>query len=263
MDLGIKGKVALVTGASSGLGFAAASALAAEGARVSINSRSADNLKKAALKMKTEAGHLPLTVEGDISASGMAEKVVEETASKLGPVDILVSNAGGPPAGKFLQHSKEVWRESADLTLYSAIDLARAVVPDMVARKWGRIIFITSVAVKQPIDNLIISNTLRAGVTGFAKSISNELASSGITVNAVCPGYTDTERLKRLAQNQSESSGKSLEEVYADWTAMIPARRVGKPEELAHLIAFLASERAAYINGTSFAVDGGYAKGLL
>ena len=133
----------------------------------------------------------------------------------------------------------------------------------MINAKWGRIIFITSVAVKQPIDNLIISNTLRAGVTGFAKSISNELAASGITVNTVCPGYTDTERLKVLAGNIASSSGKSIEEAYLGWTGSIPVGRVGKPEELAALIAFLASEKASFISGTAIPVDGGYYKGLL
>lgn len=263
MELGFDGKVALVTGASAGLGFAAALVLAAEGAKVAINSRSIENLERAAKRIKEKTGYNPLTVDGDLAEEAVAEKIVEKTVSRLGPVDILVSNAGGPPAGKFLQHSKQTWNESVNLTLNSAINLTRAVIPGMVERKWGRIIYITSVAVRQPIDNLIISNTLRAGVTGFAKTMSNETASSGITVNTVCPGFTDTERLKELARANAESSGTSIEDIYAGWTEKIPAGRIGKPEELAHLIAFLASERAAYITGSAIAVDGGYFKGLL
>ncbi len=263
MDLKIKNRAALITGASAGLGFAAAMALADEGVKVAINSRSGENLQKASEKIEMKTGIKPLAVIGDISEAGVAEKIVKQSADRLGSIDILVSNCGGPPAGLFMQHDKESWQKSADLTLFSAINLSRAVLPGMIEKKWGRIIFITSVAVKQPIDNLIISNCLRAGVTGFAKSISNEYAASGITVNTVCPGYTETERLKDLAQHQSEASGISIDEAYAGWTRNVPAARLGRPEELAALITFLASEKASYITGTSIPVDGGYAKGLL
>ncbi len=263
MDLKIRNKVTLVTGASSGLGFAAAMSLAEEGVNLAINSRSEENLQRAAEKIEKHTGIKPFLVVGDISENGIAEKIIKQTADKLGSIDILVSNCGGPPAGLFMQHDKETWGKSTDLTLYSAINLSRAVIPGMVEKKWGRIIFITSVAVKQPIDNLIISNCLRSGLTGFAKSISNEYASSGITVNTVCPGYTETERLKNLAQHQSEANGISTDEVYAGWTASIPAARLGQPEELAALITFLASEKASYITGTSIPVDGGHVRGLL
>lgn len=263
MDLGIKNKVALVTGASSGLGFSAALALAEEGAKVVINSRSEENLTTAADKIETKTEVKPVIVTGDMSEEGVAEKVADYAVKKSGPIDILVSNCGGPPAGLFMQHDKETWKKSADLTLFSAIYLSRAVIPSMIDKKWGRIIYITSVAVKQPIDNLIISNSLRSGLTGFAKSISNEYASSGITVNTVCPGYTETERLRSLVQFQAEAKGIKAEDVYNTWLQTIPAARLGQPEELAALIAFLASEKAAYITGTSIPVDGGHAKGLL
>ena len=263
MDLGLKNKTALVTGASAGLGFAAAMALAQEGARVAINSRSLDNLEKAAEKIKAATGYNPPTIEGDISLKGMAEEIAQKAIAALGKVDILISNAGGPPAGKFLEVNKEAWMKAADLTLHSSINLTRAVVPGMMDRKWGRIIYITSLAVKQPIDNLLISNTLRAGLTGFAKSISNDLAKHGLTVNTVAPGYTETERLVHLAEIESKASGKTIKEIYAGWAANVPAGRLGRPEELAALIAFLSSERAAYINGTTIQVDGGYIKGLL
>ncbi|SYZ73477.1 Short-chain dehydrogenase/reductase SDR [Candidatus Zixiibacteriota bacterium] len=263
MDLGITGKTALVTGASAGLGFATALALAAEGAKVAINSRSAANLEKASARIKEKTGFRPAIVVGDLSIEGMAEKVTRDATAELGRIDILVVNAGGPPPGPFLNHSKEAWEKAAHLTLFSAINLSRAVIPDMMKSRWGRIIFITSVAVKQPLENLIISNTLRAGVTGFAKSIANETAPFGITINTVCPGFTDTERLKGLAENISAATGKSVEEAYQSWRATIPAGRLGKPEELAALITFLASEKAAFITGTSIQVDGGSYKGLL
>jgi 3-oxoacyl-[acyl-carrier protein] reductase len=263
MDLGISGKRALITGASAGLGFAAAAALAQEGVKVAINSRSEANLEKAAARLEKETKHRPHILPGDLALEGVAEKVAHEAASKLGQIDILVVNAGGPPPGPFLNHSKETWEKASHLTLFSAINLARAVIPDMTKARWGRIIFITSVAVKQPLENLIISNTLRAGVTGFAKSIANELAAHGITVNTVCPGYTDTERLKGLASNIAASTGKTIEAAYQSWRDSIPAGRLGKPEELAALITFLASEKAAFITGTSIQVDGGSYKGLL
>ena len=263
MDLGLKDKAALITGASAGLGFAAASALAEEGARVAINSRSMGNLKKAAEKIKKMTGIMPVTIEGDVSIPGEAEKIAARATKEMGSVDILVSNAGGPPAGKFLEVNKEAWLKASDLTLHAAINLTRAVVPGMIEKKWGRIIYITSVAVKQPIENLLISNTLRAGLTGFAKSISIDLGKHGLTVNTVCPGYTETERLVHLAEVESEASGKTIEEIYAGWAASVPAGRLGKPEELGSMVAFLASEKASYVNGTTIQVDGGYIKGLL
>jgi len=263
MELGIKDKVALVTGASSGLGFAVAEALAAEGARVAINSRSEEKLTRAAEVIKEKTGQLPLVVTGELGREGEAERIVGEITSHLGPVEILVANAGGPPAGAFADHDKATWRRASELTLHSAIDLTREVLPAMVERRWGRIVFITSIAVRQPIDGLIISNTLRAGLTGFAKTISNEYAVHGITVNTVCPGYTKTERLVNLARFEAEKSGASIDEIYQRWADMAPAKRLGKPDEPADLISFLVSERAAYISGTAIPVDGGLYKALL
>jgi len=263
MDLGLQGKTALVTGASSGLGYATALALAREGATLAINSRSQENLSAAAQKIEADTGHRPVTVVGDLGVCGTAGVVAKAVADRLGRVDILVSNAGGPPAGPFMQHDQDTWRQAAELTLHAAIDLARAVLPTMQANKWGRIVFITSMAVKQPADNLIISNTLRAGLTGFAKTISNEFAGDGITVNTVCPGYTNTERLGYLARNLSEQSGRSVDDIFQGWKDSIPCRRLGEPGELGDLICFLASERAAYITGAAVPIDGGHIKGLL
>ncbi len=264
MDLGIKDKVALVTGASAGLGFAAAMALANEGVKLAINSRSEENLKKAAAEIQKKTGSLPAIYPGDLAIAGKAEEIVDKVSAELGrTVDILVANAGGPPAGPFMNHSKEVWQKAAELTLFSSMNLTRAVIPGMVEKEWGRVVFITSIAVKQPIDGLIISNTLRAGLTGFAKTISNEYAKSGLTINTVCPGYTKTERLQELADVKSQALGTSPDDIYNDWIATTPAGRLGDPNELAALIAFLSSEKAAFITGSSIAVDGGYYKGIL
>lgn len=263
MELGLKGRVALVTGASSGLGFAAAETLAAEGARVVINSRSRENLEKAADRIKKQTGTRPQLVVGDLSASGECERVVEEAKAFYKSLDILVANAGGPPSGNFMNLPKESWTDSARLTLFSAIDMARQVIPGMMQNGWGRIIFITSLSVRQPAPGLIISNTLRAGVTGFAKSISNELAAHGITVNTVCPGYTKTERLTYLAEKLAKDKGVKPQDIFQGWIDGIPAGRLAEPSELAALICFLASDKAAYITGTSIPVDGGYIKGLL
>ncbi len=263
MDLGIKGKVALVTGASAGLGFAAAMALADEGVKLAINSRSEENLKKAAAEIQKKTGAVLAIYPGDLAIAGKAEEIVKKVSAELGAVDILVANAGGPPAGLFMNHSKEVWQKAAELTLFSSMNLTRAVIPGMIKEKWGRVVFITSIAVKQPIDGLIISNTLRAGLTGFAKTISNEYAKCGLTINTVCPGYTKTERLQELANVKSQAMGTSPDDIYNDWIATTPAGRLGAPNELAALIAFLSSEKAAFITGSSIAVDGGYYKGIL
>jgi len=263
MELNLSGKTALVTGASGGLGFAAALSLAAEGVRLAINSRSKENLTRAAQKINEKTGSAPLIVIGDLSETGAPERIATEARASLGAVDIFVSNAGGPPAGFFADLDQDAWRRSADLTLHSAIDLTRVVLPKMITRKWGRIIYITSVAVKQPIDNLIISNVLRAGLTGFAKSLSNQVARSGVTVNTVMPGYTRTERLSYLAEKEAATAGKEPDDIFAAWAEKVPAGRLGDPSELAALITFLASERAAYITGTAIPVDGGYIKSLL
>ena len=263
MNLGLEGKTALVTGASAGLGFATALELAREGVHLAINSRSLQRLETASEHIRRETGHVSALLPADLSQAGAAEDVVLKTHERLGSLDILVVNAGGPPPGQFMSHTKSTWLDSADLTLFSAINLCRAAIPEMIRKRWGRVVFITSIAVKQPIDNLVMSNTLRAGVTGLSKSLSNELARHGITFNTVCPGYTETERLQNLVQIEADREGHSIDEVYQTYCKRVPAGRLGKPDELAALITFLASERASYITGTSLTVDGGLYKGLL
>lgn len=259
MELGLKGKKALVTGASAGLGAAAALALAQEGVSVTINGRSLERLQKTGESILEATGVKPLLAVGDVSKPEDVEKIVR----KAGAVDILVSNAGGPPPGDFVDHPKERWEEVAGLVLFSAINLTRAVIKGMKQRGWGRLIYSTSVGVLQPIDNLILSNTFRAGVTAFCKTISNNYAKYGITANCVCPGYMATERLWNLARKGAEASGKTADEIMSGFASSTPTGRIGKPEELAALIAFLASEKAAYITGASIPVDGGLVKALI
>ncbi|PWB72024.1 hypothetical protein C3F09_07165 [candidate division GN15 bacterium] len=264
MDLGLKGKGALVTGASSGLGAACALALAAEGAEVVINSRNREKLASCARKILDATGHKVKVVVGDLVNPHDVERIYAESVQALSQsrVDILVSNTGGPVAGYFLDLPADKWEESYHLILKSAVDLTRAVLPAMIEQKWGRLIYITSVAVLQPLDDLLLSNTFRAGLTGFCKTVSNTYARHGITANTVCPGYTATERLKELSASRAKQQGISPEEVLANFAKLTPAGRVGEPEELAALVAFLAGERAAYLTGTAFPVDGGAHKGL-
>jgi 3-oxoacyl-[acyl-carrier protein] reductase len=191
------------------------------------------------------------------------ERVVEAGMREFGRIDILVTNAGGPPAGPFEQHSPEAWDRAVQLTLGSVLNLTRAVLPGMKERRWGRILNVTSIAVKQPVEGLILSNSVRAAVTGFARTLANEIAPWGITVNNVLPGYTRTERLDELAAANSKAKGISQEEARAAWEAQIPMGRLGEPREFAALVAFLASERASYITGTSITVDGGWVRSLL
>lgn len=265
MDFQIKGKKGLVSGSSAGLGFAAAQALASEGVEVTLLSRSADRLAEAAGRIESATGQKPGVLAADLATSeGLEEaKAALADGGSIGPVDILVSNAGGPPPGQFLDHSREVWENAARLVLDMAIGLTHAVLPGMIERKWGRLIYITSIGVLQPVDALILSNTYRAGVTGFCKTISNNYAKHGITANCVCPGYTATERLQSLAEALASGSGETPADIIRGFAAQVPAGRVGKPEELAALITFLAGEPAAYISGSSIAVDGGMNKALI
>lgn len=265
MELGLKGKRALVTGASSGLGEAAATALVAEGALVTINARTMERLEAAADRIEKASGQRPICLDADIATPDGLARIAAQISEDQpgGNIDILVSNGGGPPPGEFTTHSEENWQDSHNLVLASAIGLTKAVIEGMCARGWGRLIYITSVGVLQPIDELILSNTYRAGVTGFCKTISNTHAGSGITANCVCPGYTATDRLKNLAASRAEQAGKTPQDIIDTIAAAIPAGRVGQPDELAALITFLASDRAAYITGTSIPVDGGLVRALL
>lgn len=262
MDLGIKDKVAIVGASSKGLGKAVALGLAREGVRLMLCARGKKDLDRAAEEIVSETGADVLAIECDVSKTADIQKVVDETVKKYKRIDILVNNAGGPPTGTFLDFTLEDWQKAIELNLFSTITFSRAALPLMKAKKWGRIINITSVAVKQPIDGLILSNTARAGVIGLAKTLSNEFGPHNITVNNVCPGRILTDRITHLASEKAKKEGTSLEDALTAMETDVPLRRIGKPEELASLVVFLASERASYITGTTIQVDGGLTKGL-
>ncbi len=262
MDLGLTGKVALVAGSSRGLGRAIAEELAAEGVSLVLCARREDSLQDARAAIE-QHGARAVAVAADLAEPAQVERVVEAGMREFGRIDILVTNAGGPHAGPFEQHSPEAWDRAVQLTLGSVLNLTRAVLPGMKERRWGRILNVTSIAVKQPVEGLILSNSVRAAVTGFARTLANEIAPWGITVNNVLPGYTRTERLDELAAANSKAKGISPEEARAAWEAQIPMGRLGEPREFAALVTFLASERASYITGTSITVDGGWVRSLL
>jgi 3-oxoacyl-[acyl-carrier protein] reductase len=263
MELGLKGKVALVAAASRGLGRAVAEELAAEGAALVLCSRKAEAIERTAKEITAETGADILALPCDVSEAPEVSRLVQSGIDRFGRIDILVTNTGGPPAGPFESFAIDQWEAATRLLLHSSVELARNVLPGMKERRWGRILNITSIAVKQPVDNLILSNSLRAAVTGMARTLANEVAAFGITVNNIMPGYTRTERVEELAQMMAEKEGIKAAEFIARWEKEIPTRRLGEPRELAALAAFLVSERAAYITGTSIPVDGGWIRSLL
>jgi 3-oxoacyl-[acyl-carrier protein] reductase len=263
MDLGIRGRKALVAGASKGLGKATARALAAEGCHLALCARNQETLWTTGREIQDEFGVTVRTRVVDLTAPGQAAAFAGEALEDLGGVDILVTNTGGPPTGQFSDLTEDDWRRAVELTLLPAQAMARAVLPGMAAQGWGRIVNITSVAVKQPLAGLILSNSIRAAVTGWAKTLADEVGKHGITVNNVLPGWTLTERVEQLLSHLSRTQQKSREEVLASVTASIPLGRMGRPEELAALVAFLASQPAAYITGVSYVVDGGLYRGLM
>jgi 3-oxoacyl-[acyl-carrier protein] reductase len=263
MDLGLKERVAIVAASSRGLGRACARELAREGATVVICARGRSQLEATADEIGKETGAEVLPIKADLRDDAQIQYLAGEALRRFGRIDILVSNNGGPPAGRFDDFDDDAWLASHQLTLMSAVRLIRAVLPAMRTRHWGRIINITSVTVKEPIDNLLLSNVYRPGVIGLAKTLSAQVAASGITINNVAPGYTRTGRVIELAEARATEQGKTVEEALADTTAGFPMQRMGEPEELAALVAFLASERAGYITGTTIPVDGGNLKGLL
>ncbi len=262
MDLGLKDRVAIVAASSRGLGKACATELAREGAKIVVCARDAESLAAAAGEIREETGGEVLAIQIDLTEPAQIRHLVDETLRRFGRIDVLVTNNGGPPAGYFEDFEDEAWLTTHQLTLMSAVRLIRAVLPAMRTQQWGRIINITSVSVKQPIDNLLLSNVYRPGVVGLAKTLSAQVAAEGITVNNVAPGYTRTDRVLELAEARAADEGKTVEEVVVETVANYPMQRMGEPEELAALVAFLASERASYITGTTIQVDGGYVKGM-
>jgi 3-oxoacyl-[acyl-carrier protein] reductase len=262
MDLGLHDKIALVTAASRGLGRAVALRLAHEGAHVAICARGEERLTRTAAEIEAATGRQPLALPADVSDPAAADALVEATLERFGRVDILVSNAGGPPPGRFLDLTPGDWEAAAQLTLMSAVRLCYAVVPRMKEQGGGSILAMTSLTVKQPLPNLILSNSLRLGVTGLVKTLADELALFGIRVNGICPGWTRTERVEQLLRDRAERSGTAPEEEAAKISAAIPLGRMGTPEEFAAAAVFLLSPAASYITGVSLLVDGGMYRGV-
>ena len=253
MELGLKNKIAFVAASSKGLGKSVAMELAKEGARLVICGRNKESVESTGDEAR-KYGVPVLALTGDLSVIHDRDRMIEASLKEFGSVDILVTNTGGPPAGKFESFSDNDWDLAVHQLLSSAVGLVRGFLPGMKAKKWGRIISITSQAVKQPVDNLILSNAVRSSVVGLMKTLSNELGGYGITVNNVMPGYTQTDRLKKLIEANPAISAVTRE---------IPLGRFGNPEEFAAAVAFLASERASYITGISLAVDGGWIKSMM
>lgn len=259
MDLGIAGRVALVAASSRGLGRAIADEFALAGARLVLCARGAAALEQAREEIAATGADV-VAQPADLTDPAGVQAVLDAAQRAFGEIDILVTNTGGPPAGPFDAHSPGTWQHAVDQNLHSVINLTRGALGGMRARGWGRIINVTSIAVKQPVDGLILSNSVRAAVTGFARTLANEVARDGVTVNCVLPGYTQTERVVHLAEKVGDGDPAKG---YARWESEIPMGRLGEPRELAALVAFLASARASYITGQSIAVDGGWIRSLL
>lgn len=262
MNLGLKGKVAIVAASSQGIGRATAEAFASEGCKVALCARNQRTLSEAADNIRRRYRAEVLDEALDVTDARAVQEFVQAVLAKFGGADICVTNAGGPPAKGFLAASVDDWRKALEANFLSTVYFAREVIPHMQRKRWGRIITITSITTKQPVADLVLSNAVRAAVVGLVKSLANEFGKDGILVNNVAPGFTATDRLRELAKSQSSSSGKSEEKIFEGWAADASLRRLGEPREVADTIVWLASERASYVTGQTLLVDGGMYKGL-
>jgi 3-oxoacyl-[acyl-carrier protein] reductase len=262
MDSGLKNRVAIVAASSEGIGRATAEAFAAEGCKVAMCARNEATLTRAADAIRARYPTEIFSETCDVTQPKAVHDFVEKVLARFGGVDVCVTNAGGPPAKGFLAASYEEWQRALEFNFLSTVYFANEVIPHMQKKRWGRIVTITSITTKQPIADLVLSNAVRAGVVGLVKSLANEFGKDGILVNNVGPGFTATERLKELAADRSQGSGKTQQEVFEGWAADAPLKRLGEPREIADAIVWLASERASYITGQTILVDGGMYKGL-
>jgi len=262
VETGLKNRGVIVAASSTGIGRATAEAFAREGAQVAMCARTAEMLNAAATEIRKRYNAEVYSEAFDVTDSGRVKRFVEQVVKQFGRIDVCVTNAGGPAAKPFMAVEPHEWRHAIDLNLMSTIYLAREVVPHMQRRRWGRIVTLTSVSVKQPVPDLVMSNAVRAAVVGLVKTMANELGKDNITVNNVGPGFTDTERVRELAVMRAGATGITPEEITSRWGAEAALKRIGKPEEIADAIVFLASERASFITGQTLLVDGGYYKGI-
>ena len=260
MDLSIKGKNAIVCASSQGLGKSAAVDLAKEGVNLAICSRNKDKINLVKEEIEQTSDVKVVAIEADLSSEKDISALFQEAKKELKAIDILINNNGGPPPSTFEELTDEDWQKTFNSTMMSAIRLSKLVLPDMKKNKWGRIINISSVSVKTPVNGLFLSNSIRMGVLGWAKALSDEVAPHGITVNSVCPGTTKTERIEQILNARSESSGKDKSEIEEAMANSIPMLRIGEASDLSALITFLASEKASYMTGLAVQVDGGSAR---
>ena len=262
METGLRNRVAILAASSQGIGRAAAHGFASEGCRIAMCARNQTALRQTAEKIQQQYDVPVLAEAFDVTDAGGVRDFVRAVVSRFGSADICVTNAGGPPAKGFLATNHDDWRKALDQNFLSAVHFAHEVIPHMQAKRWGRIITITSITTKQPVPDLVLSNAVRAAVVGLVKSLANEFGKDGILVNNVAPGYTATDRLKELAKSRSAATHKSEKDIYDAWAAESALKRVGQPEEVADAIVWLASERASFITGQTILVDGGAYKGL-
>ena len=260
MQLDLEGRVGLVMAGSKGMGRAIALAFASEGMKVAIAARGRDGIDETAELARTRKTPL-LAIEGDVSRAEDVERIVSTTIDQYGGLDVLVVNAGGPPAGQFVDMSDETWQRAVDLTLLSAVRSIRAALPYL-AKTHGSVVTIESISVKQPVRGLLLSNALRPAVVGMVKTLADELGQEGVRLNNILPGMIMTDRSRHLAEIRAEDTGRSVEEIMAETEANIPLGRYGSADEIANLAVFLASNAASYITGTSILCDGGLYRGL-
>lgn len=263
MDLHLKDKRALVTGASRGLGYAVARGLAVEGCQVAINSRSPESIKQSTQNLTAETGGHTIGLPGDVTDPGIAEQLIQQSVSEFGGLDLLVTNSGGPPVGKFENFDDATWHNAVELSLLSHVSLIRAALPYLKKSPAASVLTITSYSVKQPIPNLVLSNSIRAATVGLTKSLALELGSEGIRFNSILPAWTETERVYEIMEHRAKTNGTSVEEEISKQSLDSPFNRMGKPEEFANAAVFLLSPAAAYITGVMLSVDGGMYKGTI